>query len=379
LDQSGVIPEHIGKLRETFGFIRLNASMTDEAEGKQFVEELVSRIDREINTFIQTHKYFDAISQFYIEFLKYANADRGLGIVLTPSHITDLFCDLADVNKDSVVFDNCCGTGGFLISAMRKMMREAEGDKDKKRDITERQLVGIEYQPDIYALLISNMIIHGDGKTSMYQGDCFKMSKKMKDKYSPNVGLLNPPYKTKGTPVEELEFVLNNLDVLDEGSKCVALLPMTCVTETSGIIKELKRRMVEKHTLEGVMSLPVGLFHGQSNVVTCAMVVTAHKPHPIGKKTWFGYWRDDGFVLVKNKGRVDKNLTWESTKSRWVNALRNRELMGKVSVAKEVKETDEWCAEAYMETDYSELTEADFTEVVKKYVSYRFREEWKVQ
>lgn len=375
LAQTDIVPENIEKLRVTFSFIKSNTSMTDEVEGKQFVEELVSSIDKEINSFIQTHKYFDAISQFYIEFLRYANADKGLGIVLTPPHITDLFCELAGVNKDSIVFDNCCGTGGYLVSAMKKMMEDARGDKDKEQDIKDRQLIGIEYQPDIYALLISNMIIHRDGKTSMYQGDCFKLNKKIKQKYSPNVGLLNPPYKTKGTPVEELEFVLNNLDVLKEGSKCVALLPMTCVTETSGIIKELKHRIIKRHTVEAVMSLPVDLFHDQTGVVTCAMVVTAHEPHPIGKKTWFGYWRDDGFVKVKNRGRIDQNHTWENTKALWVNAFRNRELINKLSIAKEVKETDEWCAEAYMETDYSELSEADFVEVVKKYVASQFLRE----
>ncbi len=375
LEASDIPPVNVGKLKLTFDFIKSNTSMTDEAEGKQFVEELISNIDKEINSFMQTHKYFDAISQFYIEFLRYANTDKGLGIVLTPPHITDLFSELADVNKDSIVFDNCCGTGGFLVSAMKKMMQEAKGDKNKERVIKEKQLVGIEYQPDIYALSISNMIIHRDGKTSMYQGDCFRESENVKQKYSPSIGLLNPPYKTKGTPIEELEFVLNNLDTLKEGGKCVALVPMTCVNETTGVAKEFKHTIIEKHTLEAVMSLPVDLFHGQTNVVTCAMVVTAHKPHPVGKKTWFGYWRDDGFVKVKNRGRIDKNHTWGSTKARWVNAYRNRELINKLSLAKEVNETDEWCAEAYMETDYSELSETDFVEVVKNYVASQFLRE----
>jgi len=31
---------------------------------------------------------------------------------------------------------------------------------------------------------------------------------------------------------------------------------------------------------------------------------------------------------------------------------------------------DEWCAEAYMETDYSKITQADFESVVKKYAVF---------
>lgn len=372
LDATGIAPSYVEKLKLAFAFIKSNTSLTDEMEGKEFTERLISDIDKEINSFMRTHKYFDALSQFYIEFLRYANADKGLGIVLTPPHITDLFAELADINKDSVVFDNCCGTGGFLVRAMRKMIEEAKGDKGKEIEIREKQIVGIEYQPHIYALLISNMIIHQDGKTSMYPGDCFKESKKVKQTYSPSVGLLNPPYKTPGTPIEELEFVLNNLDTLKEGGKCVAIIPISCVTETTGTAKELKHRILKQHTLEAVMSMPETLFHGQTNVVTCTLVITAHKPHPTGKKTWFGYWRDDGFVLVKNRGRVDKNHTWQNIKSQWVNAFRNRELIEGFSLAKEVKEGDEWCVEAYMETDYSQLSEADFIKVVKDFVSYEF-------
>jgi type I restriction-modification system DNA methylase subunit len=276
------------------------------------------------------------------------------------------------MNKDSVVFDNCCGTGGFLVSAMRKMIREAKGDKEKEKEIKEKQLVGIEYQDDIYALLISNMIIHRDGRTSMYPGDCFKESEKVKQKYSPSIGLLNPPYKTKGTPTEELEYVLNNLDTLTEGGKCVALVPMSCVVETTGIVQELKSRILKEHTLEAVMSMPDELFHGQTNVVTCTMVITAHKPHPVGKKTWFGYWRDDGFVKVKYRGRIDRNHTWESTKSQWVNAYRNRELIDRFSLIKEVTAKDEWCAEAYMQTDYSNISVEDYEQSVKKHILFNF-------
>ena len=37
----------------------------------------------------------------------------------------------------------------------------------------------------------------------------------------------------------------------------------------------------------------------------------------------------------------------------------------------EVKAEDEWCAEAYMETDYSALTKTNFELVVKNYAIFR--------
>jgi hypothetical protein len=91
LDASDIASENVEKLKLTFDFIKSNTSLTDEAEGKQFTEGLISNIDKEINGFMQTHKYFDAISQFYIEFLRYANSDKGLGIVLTPPPISPIY------------------------------------------------------------------------------------------------------------------------------------------------------------------------------------------------------------------------------------------------------------------------------------------------
>jgi hypothetical protein len=39
--------------------------------------------------------------------LRYANNDNSLGIVLTPPHITEIFTEIANINKDSVVLDTC--------------------------------------------------------------------------------------------------------------------------------------------------------------------------------------------------------------------------------------------------------------------------------
>lgn len=371
---SGEIPQKkIDVLTQAFSFVKTNPALTDSGTGKKFLEDLIDEIDREINGFMVTHQYVDTVSQFYIEFLRYANNDKGLGIVLTPPHITELFAELADVDKDSVVLDNCCGTGGFLISAMKRMLIDAKGDREKERDIKGKQLIGIEFQDDIYTLLISNMIIHRDGRTNIYWDDCFKAIEDVKKSFRPTVGLLNPPYKSKASDVEEIEFILNNLDALVSGGTCIAIIPISCVIEKTAIAENLKKRILEKHTLEAVLSMPEELFHNSNvNTVTCAIVVTAHKPHPKGKKTWFAYCRDDGFVKMKNKGRIDANHTWNSIKEKWVTAFRNREIIPKFSLMREVGEKDEWCAEAYLETDYDEMTFEDYETTVKKYLMFNF-------
>jgi hypothetical protein len=91
----------------------------------------------------------------------------------------------------------------------------------------------------------------------------------------------------------------------------------------------------------------------------------------MNSKTWFGYWRDDGFVKTKHKGRIDVNGTWANIRDRWVEMFRNREVHAGMSVLRKVTAADEWCAEAYMETDYSVLTRAYFESVVRNYALFR--------
>lgn len=361
--------DRIVSLEQAFSYIRTNATLTKD---KDFVIDLIEQIDKNVNSFVRTHKYYDAIGEFYVQFLRYSNNDKKLGIVLTPPHIAELFADLAEVRRKSVVFDNCCGTAGLLIAAMRAMLKDAGSDTKAEKAIKKKQLIGIEFQDDIYALAVSNMVVHGDGKTNILAGDCFELSNGIKEKWKPTVGVLNPPYKTKASPTEELDFVLNNLEALEVNGKCVAIVPVSCAIGDTSEIQDRKRRLLEKHTLEAVMSMPLELFHdSKANVCTCIMVMTAHKPHPKGKKTWFGYWRDDGFVKIKNKGRIDAKNTWASTKERWLTAFRNRDIVRNFSVMQEVTVCDEWCAEAYMEPDWSRLTREALVKTFKDYAIHK--------
>jgi len=370
LENANIERDKLDNLNIQFGFIKTDTSLTTK---QGLLKELIDEIDANINQFIKTHEYFDVLGQLYIEFLRYANSDTGLGIVLTPPHITELFAELAQVNKNTVVYDNCTGTGGFLISAMKYMIRDAEGNEGKIRQIKDSQLIGTEYQAHIYALAVSNMFIHQDGKTNVINGDCFdkKIMEQIKAK-NPTVGLLNPPYQgNKKTDIDELQFILNNLESLVDGGTCIAIVPMQKALATKGTAMELKKKLLEKHTLEAVLSMPDELFFNSDvNVVTCVMIFTAHKKHSPSKKTYFGYYKDDGFIKRKIQGRHDGFGRWEKIREKWISYFINREEEPGFSVNKAVAANDEWCAEAYMETDYSNLTKRDFEDAVLDYVTF---------
>lgn len=367
--RSGLQQDRIKNLEQAFSFIRVNQTLTTDID---FVVGLIEEIDQNIKRFLPTHQFYDTIGQFYVQFLRYANNDKALGIVLTPPHIAELFADLAEVGKSSVVYDNCCGTAGLLIAAMKRMLKDAKANEETEKAIKNRQLIGVEFQPHIYALAVSNMVVHRDGKTNIKNNDCFAVTQEIRDKCKPTVGLLNPPYQSKNNPLHELEFVLNNLETLQPNGKCIAIVPLSCAIGDDKETFDKKRRIMERHTLEAVMTMPADLFNdSKANVVTCIMVMTAHKPHPKAKKTWFAYWRNDGFVKVKIKGRIDVNGTWESIRETWITAFKNREIISGLSVMKEVAPNDEWCAEAYMEPDWSRLNKDELTKTFKEFAVHR--------
>ena len=370
LEDANLDNKKLENLNIQFGFIKTDTSLSTK---ENLLKDLIVEIDLNVNQFIKTHEYIDVLGQLYIEFLRYANSDKSLGIVLTPPHITELFAELAQVNKNSVIYDNCTGTGGFLVSAMKYMVEDAKGDEAKIHEIKMSQLIGTEYQSQIYALAVSNMYIHQDGKTNIISGDCFdeEIIRQVKAK-KPTIGLLNPPYPSnKKTDTDELEFILNNLECLTDGGTCIAIVPMQKALATSGKTAELKQNLLEKHTLEAVFSMPDELFFNSNvNVVTCIMIFTAHRKHSLNKKTYFGYYKDDGFIKRKVQGRHDGLNKWEKIKEKWFSYYINREDEAGFSVNKAVSAKDEWCAEACMETDYSNLTERDFEDTILNYVSF---------
>lgn len=350
-----------------FSFIEHHPELkkVDQRKNESPLLHIMRDLHVHVQPFTRDHYDFDIIGNFYGEFIRYTGGDgKGLGIVLTPKHVTDLFSDLAKLNKNSVVLDICAGTGGFLISAMKKMTEGVSANE--RKHILEHYLIGIEQEPQMFALAVSNMILRGDGKTNLYQGSCFDdvLFRKVSDKAT--VGFINPPYSQKGESLHEWDFVIRMLDGLRQNATGIAIVPMSLAVAPH----PLRERLLREHRLEAVMSMPDDLFH-PVGVVTCIMVFTAHVPHANDDRhmSWFGYWKDDGFRKDKIRGRIPTER-WPGIKEEWLDMFMRTESPGK-SVWKKVRANDEWCAEAYLETDYSTLDEGDFERDVKKYIMFK--------
>ena len=185
--------------------------------------------------------------------------------------------------------------------------------------------------------------------------------------------MINPPYAQSKSDAElhELYFVKHMLDQLQEGGIGVAIIPVNSVISPS----QAKHDILASHTLKAVMSMPDDLFY-PVGVVTCIVVFEAKKPHEVSKKkTWFGYWKNDGFEKTKHMGRIDLNNDWEIIKKQYMESYINNEVHPGLSVTQYVTADNEWIAEAYLETDYSNLTMNDFQEVVQNYAVFKLLNE----
>ena len=138
-----------------------------------------------------------------------------------------------------------------------------------------------------------------DGKSNITQQSCFQMPKENIENLKPTVAFLNPPY-SKDNGHKELEFVWNALSFLEPHGTCIAIVPQSCAMNTKKGNENVKDRILKHHTLKAVMSVPDKLFDdSEKSAVTCIMVFEAHKAHTENTKTWFGYWKDDGYIKVK--------------------------------------------------------------------------------
>jgi hypothetical protein len=155
---------------------------------------------------------------------------------------------------------------------------------------------------------------------------------------------MNPPYSQDDH--SELEFTQNLLKMLQPHGKGVVVVPMSCAIGTK--FKEERKRLFANHTLKAVFSMPDEMFYSNNaSTNVCVMVWEAHTPHDSKKKTFFGFYKDDGYVKRKKIGRVDSGA-WESIRDEWIRLYNDRAVEPGGSALQSVDFDDEWLAEAYI-------------------------------
>lgn len=372
LAEGGIDRERITYITNAFDNIASNPKLRDMPFGHTgSISWYVEQLDKKIKPMMMSSDVsLDALGVFYHEFVKYSGGDgSGLGIVLTPQHITDFMCEIAGVNKNTKVIDICCGSGSFLVAAMARMFKDANTAEEVEH-IRKNNLYGIELDQDLYSLSISNMIVRQDGKSNIYNGDCFndKIFNILKEK-NIDIGLINPPYSQED--IVELEFIERILSLVKTGGTVAAIVPVSCAIGTK--FGEVRERLFKNHTLEAVFTMPDELFYPTATN-TCIMIWKSGVPHDSNKSTFFGYFKNDGFEKRKNLGRIDAKELWTNIRSQWIEAYNEKESIDGLTARAKVKHNDEWLCEAYMKSDYGMLEDVNFENALKFISAYELVE-----
>ena len=313
--------EKLDLLCEVYSEIKMNTT-----ENQVAIDNFIEWIE-EISDLINSDKWNgeDVMAIFFNEFNRYkGKSERGQ--VFTPDHITSFMYRLLEVNQTDIILDAACGSGAFLVKAMCNMIKESGGiGTDKAKEIKAKQLYGIEFDREIFALACANMLIHKDGKTNLEQLDTRKedaskwikdISVKLEGESQPKgitKVLMNPPFeRTYGC----MTIVKNVLDSVPVGTQCAFILPDKKL-EKDLTDKKYGNKVLKNHSLKLIVKLPENIFTG---VTASIFVFEAHKPQN-GQNIIGYYIEDDGLETVKNQGRQDIKNRWGSIEDYWIKAI----------------------------------------------------------
>ena len=326
----------------------LNKSLrVDEANDKlkEKIRRIATILER-LNVTVLTAEH-DYLGQLYETFFRYTGGNT-IGQYFTPRHITRMMADICEVSKDDIVLDPACGTGGFLVACMDRILRKHHLSRAQMIKIVKKYLIGFEDEPVTAALCVANMILRGDGSTGIHKADCFSSPEYPIKKAS--VALMNPPFPHQKTDTPVENFVSRALEGLRDRGKLAVILPMSLlVKKDKGL---WRKNILGKNSLLGVCQLPDELFQPFASVTTAFVLIEKGIPHNSQRKTIFVRLHHDGLTL--RKGTRVERAAEPNQIPQAIDAIINRTSKPGFSGSGFVSGNSEWAPGAYISSTVPE-------------------------
>jgi type I restriction enzyme M protein len=345
------------KLRQVTGrlddaYFVLDPNKTDTlARAVLAVDELFRQLDsRSANA--------DIMGDIFEHLLGEIEASGKNGQFRTPRHIIRFMVQLLDPPPGARILDPACGSGGFLVNTLlhwRAKTTDPEtlrlewdgtphrafGDGSIERLALDTCFTGYDNDRTMVRIGWMNLILHGLEFPHIEQRD--SLSKRMPDSESASYDfiLANPPFTGsvdegdlsanrqrfpagKGnkpiTTKSEILFVWLLLDLLKVGGRAAVVVPDGVLFGSTNAHRELRRQLLFENTLEGVISLPAGVFLPYAGVKTSILVFqkagekVSPGADPRTREVWFYEVEDEAYTLdQKRKERpgLDNDL-WDA-------------------------------------------------------------------
>lgn len=229
----------------------------------------------------------------------------------TPRHIIRMMVEMVAPDPSDTVCDPACGTAGFLVGAaeyLQEHHKDALLEKKTRKHFDAEMFHGLDFDPTMLRIACMNMITHGIDQPQIVRNDT--LSNEFKDDGAYTLVLANPPFKGSldeksvakslttavKTKKTELLFVALILRVLTTGGRAAVIVPDGVLFGSSTAHVAIRKLLVDGHKLDGVISMPAGVFRPYAGVSTAVLLFT--KTNAGGTdKVFFYDMQADGFSL----------------------------------------------------------------------------------
>lgn len=296
----------------------------------------------------------------------------------TPRHLIRFMVELLDPEPGQRVIDPAAGTGGFLFSTQQHLMRKYSAQENLvlEWDGTPHRTDGAAATPEQYAAIHNganfvgldndrtmarigwmNLVLHDVTDPHLLQGDSLSKRegkvqlKKMLESETYDFVLANPPFtgtvdsgdldpdtllfprvggggKKKDESItnkSELLFLWLMLDLLRVGGRCAVIIPEGVLFGNTDAHVRLRRELLTEHVVEGVISLPGGVFQPYTGVKTSILIFRketrredkqtfAGAVAPRTEHVWFYEVEEDGYSkdAKRNARPGQQNDLWDA-------------------------------------------------------------------
>ena len=262
----------------------------------------------------------------------------------TPRHIIRTMVEMMAPTADMTIADPACGTAGFLATAMEYLQekytspefvieqKDEDGTPYKiypgdllepyRKHLQTEAFVGFDFDQTMLRIAAMNMLLHGIEEPSInYMDTLGNRFEEREPQLATNhfdLILANPPFKgsldAEGvatslkrkvtTKKTELLFLMLMERMLKIGGRAAVIVPDGVLFGSSNAHKKVRKALIEDNQLEGVISLPSGVFKPYAGVSTAILIFSK------GGKTENVFFYDvqaDGFSLDDKRNEIKDN------------------------------------------------------------------------
>jgi len=267
----------------------------------------IFHVVQELQAYTLQETSIDIKGATYELFIKGTFTGRGLGQFFTPREIVEFMVEMVEPKRRHLILDPACGSGGFLITCMRKVfdeidelyrIRGLDNPKQEKWRFANENLYGTDLNERMTWVAKMNMVMHGDGHGGIITHDGLRESERIaeiesvcKKRGGFDIVLTNPPFgskiknqdvlakyelgRGKNSQLTEALFIERCVRMLKPGELMGIVVPDGILTNSS--LKNVRDYIKRETIIRAIISLPNTAFQPYGSGVKASLVFSQKK------------------------------------------------------------------------------------------------------